>query len=468
MRNTSYFFAMHICPTCYTVVVCSALAVTTREEIVIAPAVRALATRLPSLSFFVVVLTLGMAEVAQGQTSRPTAILHNFLFNNDGGSPEGSLLQSGSVFYGLTQIGGMGTFNGTLYQFDPSNNSETLLHSFSGGLTDGAEPVSSVVQIGSNLYGVTVSGGNYHSAGRGGSLNYGTIFQYNLTTKNESMLYSFTGGSSDGSNPWGALLQSGGNLYGTTSTGGADGVGTVFQYNLTTGAESTLHNFAGGTTDGATPYGSLLQSGSDLYGLTSGGGGNGDGTIFDYNLATNTEHPIYSFAGGANDGAVPTASLIQSGSILYGTTDSGGADNLGTIFQYNLLTNTESVLYSFAGGPNDGADPDGSSLILSGSTLYGMTYEGGLFNQSQEGVVFEYDLTTDTEHVLHFFAGDPTDGGKPAGDLTLSGSILYGTTLQGGTTNAGVIFSISVPEPATAALITLPSILLLSRRQHRV
>jgi uncharacterized repeat protein (TIGR03803 family) len=316
-----------------------------------------------------------MAEIARGQTSRPTTILHNFLFNNnDGASPEGSLLQSGSVFYGLTQLGGVGTFSGTLYQFDSTNNSETLLHSFAGGLTDGAEPVASVIQSGSSLYGVTESGGNYRPTGRGGSLSYGTIFEYNLTTKTESILYSFTGGSSDGSNPWGALLLVGANIYGTTSAGGANGVGTVFQYNLTTGAESTLHNFTGGTTDGATPYGSLLQSGSDLYGLSSGGGGNGDGTIFDYNLAANTEHAVYSFAGGANDGAVPTASLIQSGPILYGMTYNGGAHNLGTIFQYNLLTNNESVLYSFAGGPNDGADPDGSSLILSGSILYGMTY----------------------------------------------------------------------------------------------
>jgi uncharacterized repeat protein (TIGR03803 family) len=95
-------------------------------------------------------------------------------------------------------------------------------------------------------------------------------------------------------------------------------------------------------------------------------------------------------------------------------------------------------------------------------------YEGGIYNDGQEGTVFEYDLATDTENVLHYFAGDPTDGGRPTDDLTLSGSTLYGTTLQGGTSNGGVIFSITVPEPATVALIMLSSIALLCRRWRQV
>jgi uncharacterized repeat protein (TIGR03803 family) len=406
-----------------------------------------------------------VGNIARAQATLPTNILYSFTgAGGVGVLPEGALLQSGSDFYGLTVYGGSDN-DGTMFQFDPATNDVTLLHSFSGSTTDGENPYGSLIQSGSNLYGMTTLGGTYTTA-RGLPANFGVLFQYNLGTKTETLLYPFAGSPNDGSKPYGSLIQSGSVLYGLTSTGGTGSLGALIQYNVTTGKESVLHDFAGGTSDGATPFGSLLQSGSILYGMTNAGGAGGDGAIFDYDLATNIESMIYSFGGGTADGAGPAGSLIRSGSNLYGMTSAGGAQGLGTIFQYNLLTGDETLLYSFQGGAADGADPIGS-LILSGSTLYGLTNEGGAPSGAGLGTVFDYDLTTGTENVLHYFTGSPTDGAFPRGDLTLSGSTLYGMTAEGGTDDAGVIFSITVPEPAPVSLLAFSGVALVCRPRRK-
>src|SRR5271170_7682212 len=145
--------------------------------------------------------------------------------------------------------------------------------------------------------------------------------------------------------------------YGTTVYGGAYSDdnrfigGTIFAYNLDTGKEIVLHSFGHGT-DGNIPCGSLIKLGSILYGMTSGGGAYDSGkpfsggTIFAYNISTNAETILYSFAGG-KDGANPIGALTESGSILYGVTSRGGAGRDGTIFAYNINTSMEKVLHSF-------------------------------------------------------------------------------------------------------------------------
>jgi uncharacterized repeat protein (TIGR03803 family) len=139
--------------------------------------------------------------------------------------------------------------------------------------------------------------------------------------------------------------------------------------------------------------------------------------------------------------------LVQSGSKLFGVGD-------GTIFQYDLSTNTETTLYTFGTNPADGGS-DGS-LTLVGSTLYG---EGG--------GIFAFDLNTDTETILHTFNADGSNGDTPYGPLLVSGSTLYGATYLGGTNNTGVIFSLTVPEPASASLLALSSLALLARRRSQ-
>jgi len=189
---------------------------------------------------------------------------------------------------------------------------------------------------------------------------------------------------------------------------------------------SVIHQFAGGATDGANPQGSLTLSGSTLYGMCRSGGDAGLGTIFRLNTDGTGFTLLHSFTGGATDGSSPAGSLLLSGSVLFGLTHDGGAYGLGTVFSVNPDGSGFTVLHSFASGTGDGANPYGG-LVLSGSTLYGMTYGGGY----GYGTVFK--LNTDGTGFTVLRALDNfNDGGKPYGSLTLSGSTLYGMTSGSG------------------------------------
>ncbi|HEV2379549.1 MAG TPA: choice-of-anchor tandem repeat GloVer-containing protein [Terriglobia bacterium] len=193
-----------------------------------------------------------------------------------------------------------------------------VLYSFSGG--SGSQPVAGLVRdAGGNLYGTTSSGG----------LRWGTVFKLNKSGK-ETLLYRFAGGV-DGANPFGALLlDSAGTLYGTTAAGGL-GYGTVFKVDQS-GHETVLFSFTGGM-DGASPYDGLVRDeAGNLYGTTLYGGSGtgcyplstiGCGTVFELDVA-GREAVLYSFSGGS-DGGLPYAGLIRDGAgSLYGTTQPGG------------------------------------------------------------------------------------------------------------------------------------------------
>jgi uncharacterized repeat protein (TIGR03803 family) len=211
----------------------------------------------------------------------------------------------------------------------------------------------------------------------------------------EKVLYAFAGGS-DGAYPLAGLINVDGTLYGTTERGGgagcggAKGCGTVFSVSPTTGAETVLCSFAGGS-DGAYPLAGLINVDGTLYGTTERGGrgcrGSGCGTVFSVSLKNGAVTVLYSFAGGS-DGAYPHGGLINARgkvygtTLLYGTTERGGGtgcDNgCGTVYTVNPKTGAEIVLYAFAGG-SDGAYPLGGIIkVLDGATLlYGTTERGG-------------------------------------------------------------------------------------------
>ncbi len=156
------------------------------------------------------------------------------------------------------------------------------------------------------------------------------------------MIYSFGSGSADGVVPSAALVPgSSGDLYGTTYSGGTNGYGTAFEL-IPSGSgwtEQVIHSFTG--SDGAGPYAPLIQMGGNLYGTTYRGGANSsasgsDGTAFELIPSGSgwNEQVIYNFAGGAADGANPQASLIPgSNGDLYGTTYRGGTSGVGTVFK---------------------------------------------------------------------------------------------------------------------------------------
>jgi uncharacterized repeat protein (TIGR03803 family) len=390
-------------------------------------------------------LVCALALVCPAVARAQFTLLHSFLDNTatDGAYPEGSLIQSGSTLYGMTGSGGSND-RGTIFQIDTDGTGFGLLHSF-GGAGDGDSPLGSLIQSGSTLYGTTLAGGS-----SGG----GTVFKIGTDGTGYTVLHSFAGGISDGRRPSGAVVQSGSALYGMTLSGGSNDRGTIFKIGADGTGFSLLHSFAGGAGDGLDPegYASLLLSGSTLYGMTKRGGSSNGGTIFQIGTDGAGFSLLHSFAGGASDGATPTGYLIQSGSTLYGMTPSGGSNNDGTIFKIGADGTGFSLLHSFEEN-SEGGTPLGS-LIQSASTLYGMT-EFGHGGPSDDATVFQIGTDGTGFSLLHIFTGGDSDGDLAFGSLIQSGSTLYGMTFLGGTTDAGTIFSLVVPvvpEPSAGAL----------------
>jgi len=322
----------------------------------------------------------------------------------------------------------------------------TTLHSFSGG-TDGAYPYAGLLKISSLLYGTTEEGGGTGCVGL--QQGCGTVFKIDQATGAETVLYSF-GGGSDGSYPLGALINVGGTLFGTTSEFNESGNGTVFEIDPATGVEAVLHAFSG-ANDGADPFSGLLNVKNTLYGTTYAGGPSNYGTVFRINPTTGAEKVLHSFTE-QGDAGYPLAGVIDVGGALYGTSEFGGASNNGTVFKIDSTTRAESVVYSFEGG-NDGANPWAGLLEVSGK-LYGTTYDGGTSNA---GTVFEIDPVTGAETVLYSFGSYPEDGAQPAAALYSVNGILYGTTVGGGGkgcggSGCGTVFNLNPTSGAETVL----------------
>jgi uncharacterized repeat protein (TIGR03803 family) len=281
----------------------------------------------------------------------------------------------------------------------------------------------------------------------------------------ETVLYSFTGGTTDGMYPTAALvLSKSGHLYGTTSQGGNSTVcgifggscGVVFELAPVSGGgwkESVLYQFTGGA-DGGTPYAPLvIDDKGNLYGTTNVGGSSGMGTVFELTRGTGgtwTETVLHSFAGGS-DGAYPRSGLLLKGNSLYGTTLQGGTGTAcgpfggpcGTVFKlaHSKTGWTESVLYSFTGGA-DGGYPYGGVVLDKGGNLYGTTFQNG---STGYGTVFELTRGkgTWTESTLYTFTGGADGKASYGGVILDANGHLYGTTSQGGASGGGTVFKLT-------------------------
>ncbi|HLY07353.1 MAG TPA: choice-of-anchor tandem repeat GloVer-containing protein [Rhizomicrobium sp.] len=261
----------------------------------------------------------------------------------DGKSPVANVIDVGGTLYGTTEAGGAGV--GTIFSLDPTTGSETVLYSFLGG-ADGWGPVASLIDVKGTLYGTTYLGGGT-GCGDGGT-GCGTVFSFDPSTGVEKILYSFCQMSncSDGQNPEVSLIYVKGQLYGTTGEGGnagcgGAGCGTIFSLDLETGAEKVVYSFCSqqNCADGANASSSLIDVNGVLYGTTAYGGNagcdtSGCGTVFSLDPHTGVETVVYAFCSQQNcsDGSKPVASLINVDGILYGTTETGGTHNQGTVF----------------------------------------------------------------------------------------------------------------------------------------
>jgi uncharacterized repeat protein (TIGR03803 family) len=390
-------------------------------------------------AFAAFTLSIGSAGAASFTT------LYSVMGSSDGNSPS-ALIDVGGSFYGTTFGGGTSGY-GTVFSFNQATGAETVRYSFGGGL-DGYFPSAALLNVGGILYGTTWYGG---------TANYGTVFSFNPETGAKTVLYSFSG-HGDGGNP-SVLISVGGLLYGCATSGGTSGDGIVFSINPATGAETVLHSFAGGA-DGASPYAALLSDRGRLYGTTSSGGRFGDGTVFSIKPATGAERVIYSFEGNSN-GSFPTSALIKVGGTLYGSTLYGGigsgTEGDGTLYSIHPATGAHTVLYAFMGG-SDGDGPI-SGLISDGGVLYGTTGSGGGGNN---GTLYSFNLVKGSETVVYSFAGG-IDGSEPNAVIRV-GHTLYGATGSGGTGSAGTLFSVN---PSTGVETVLYSFTGASVRSSR-
>jgi uncharacterized repeat protein (TIGR03803 family) len=286
--------------------------------------------------------------------------------NRDGGAPNGGLVSLGNTLYGSAVSGG--SFgNGGVFAINANGTGFTNLHSFATtppfpGLqvnTDGANPNAGLTLLGSNIYGATPSGGS--------SAN-GTIFSLNTDGTRFRVLHVFTAGSGsfgnvtngDGANPEAALFPSGNALYGVSSSGGGSGNGTIFTLNTDGTGFTNLHVFADGVgtfgnvtnSDGAHPVSGCFVSGNTLYGSAGGGGSWANGTVFEINTDGTDFKVLHDFtlspSGTNSDGSYPYG-VILSGNTLYGAAYGGGNSAKGTVFALNSDGSAFTILHSFSG-----------------------------------------------------------------------------------------------------------------------
>jgi uncharacterized repeat protein (TIGR03803 family) len=384
------------------------------------------------LALALVLGPLGATPWTQAQTF---SVVHNFTGGSDGGDSMNGFVVTGKILYGTATSGGAFN-NGVVFKLNTTTDVETVLHSFAGG-TDGANPQGSLLwEKGGHIYGTTTAGG---------ASGLGTVFE--VTGEKETVLYSFAGGK-DGADPTaGLILDATGNLYGTTSQGGSSSNGTVFELAApkTKGGnwtESVLYSFGKGK-DGSAPVGGVnFDATGNLYGTTSAGGAHGYGTVFQLVPGTVwTENILYSFEN-ADDGAVPYAGLISDkAGNFYGAATEGGTGGGGTAFKLTLANGkwTFDVLYSV---PGWGISGSYRNVVLDSSgNLYATTHCDGNYSA---GTVYELTPSggTWTNTVLYNFTGD-ADGLYSFSNLVLSDGKLYGTTKYGGASGNGVIFEVT-------------------------
>jgi len=398
-------------------------------------------------------LAMGLSAVPMAQAQTYT-VLYSFAGPTDGTNPlAGLTMDHAGNLYGTTSAGAGGGW-GSVYRLmrSGSNWSFFLLYTFRGYEgNDGGGPYSRVT-IGPDgaLYGATHSGGN----GQGCRELHGCGTVYKVEPKlggifgpwQETVLYQF--GTYDGSDPlYGdVVFDQAGNLYGATRDGGADLLGAVYELTPNNGSwtESVVNSFDG--LDGSTPLtGPSIDGAGNLYGTTSAGGIDGLGAVYQLQPSGSSwvEKVLQSFQFG-NDGLTPTSSIIlDPADDLYGATQAGGAGGTGTVFELMPVGGGSwnfSTLFSFEGSSVGGSyrtlAMDGAGNFYGTTAADGASRQGSVFKLTRSNGVWIYTS-------LHDFTGG-ADGGYPYGSLIFDASgNIYGTASTGGANGNGVVFQIT-------------------------
>lgn len=355
---------------------------------------------------------------------------------NNGGIPLGSLVQArDGKMYGMTSAGGMAN-TGVIFSFDPVSLSYTKLKEFGAVFRnlDGLNPQGSLIQAADGkLYGFTFGGG---------TTGYGVMFSFDPVSLNYTKLKEFDG--KNGARPQGSLLQPAkGKLYGVTGGGGLYNGGVIFSFDPVSLVYAKLKDFDG--NNGFAPFSGLMQAkDGKLYGITSRGGNPGYGVIYSFDTLGNTINKLYDFS---TKGGNAHGNLVQGNNgKLYGLTLEGGKKNTGVLFSFDPATLAYSLLKSFSN--SEGAYPYGSPVVAKDGKLYGMTYVGGV---RSTGVLFSFNPASSV-YTVENGIGTNKDGSEvSAGLIQVSDGKLYGMTALGGRKGFGVIYSF---DPSSSAYTT--------------
>jgi uncharacterized repeat protein (TIGR03803 family) len=377
--------------------------------------------------------------------------LHAFVTNGiDGQIPDCRLLSGldGSL-YGLTSAGGTNNA-GTVFKLNPDGTGYGILHHFQTNGTDGRGPEDMLIQAADGtLYGTTL---------RGGPTDEGTLFSLQPDGTGYRQLYVFNRFAAEAQTPSGTLVSDGGSfLYGTTLLGGSNGFGTAFRIDTNGSRYSVQHHF-GGAKDGRYPTPELLHGLEGAwYGTTSAGGSNGYGSIYQLSADGTQYRQLYAFKG-TNDGDFPLGGLIQDTSgLLFGAAASAGTNKAGTLFQLDPATSQLTLLHTFLTNNVDGNTPSGALTRGADGALFGLTEAGGT---NLAGTLFRLDPADSSYRILHHFKTNGADGILPQASLVngLNGA-LYGITQQGGNFGAGALFTILPDGSGYTILHHLPTTL---------
>jgi uncharacterized repeat protein (TIGR03803 family) len=419
------------------------------------------------ITIIVFVMT-GIAALAANDDHGTLTVVHTFT-GLDGQSPVAGLsADAAGNLYSTTQIGGASN-SGTVFELTPTANGGvkfTTLYTFTGGL-DGGMPLGTLI--------FDAQGNGYGTAAGGGADGVGVVYKLTPTANgqpwNETVLYSFQGGS-DGELPFGELVfDAAGNLYGTTSRGGvnnlgcfAAGCGTIYELSPAASGlwqETILHNFSDSSGEGAEPRAGLVfDAAGNLYGTTNSGGNNsvsacntfnsdGCGTVFELMPSSEGKWKLVTLVDfDFNHGALPRAGVTLDGKgNLFGATTAGGAFDGGVVFSLTEKSGDWSAGKLLSLPRN--SQPSGNLALDGVGNLYGTTYQGGT---NESGSVFQLVPVVGgwIEHVLYNFNLTGLRGGEnPFDGVLIHNGALFLTTAQGGNLND------CAPQPGCGTVIEL-------------
>ncbi len=359
-------------------------------------------------------------------------------------------------FYGTTPFGGTSGF-GVLFSFDPINNEYTVLRDFE---FDGRWPFGGITKVGNKLYG-TLSGYIFSYDPATGNFNKYTVpdnIQTGVVKASDGKIYGTTlNGLIFSFDPVNEIVQtqsfpivseskgnliqaSNGLLYGTTFQGGSNNNGSIYSYDIFSNTLNIIYSLSGTGTDGGGTNG-LLQAGNGiLYGMTLGAGQYGKGVIFSFDLSNNQYTVLKNFDGANGD--TPFGSLMQaSDGKLYGVTRSGGTFGKGNVFSYDISSGNITTIKSL--NEFDGFEPLGTLVQGQNGELFGMTAGGP--SQYGMGTIYSIDPISNN-YTLRTTLGAP-NGYRPMGSFAkLNSGKLIATTVAGGNFGAGTIISIDTSD----------------------